>query len=174
MMGKRILLEIDPTGNYQKALFDFVSEAKNSGEKLFIFTSANSTLHSKFLGTENAEFFLLTSKASSTQQISEKETLLPASDLSVLLNTFIRIQDVKMEKITNVLFDNLSDTILLCGFEKSYKFIRWLLETTSSPKATALFVFNPTAHDLTTSSSIRGLFQIRFAYAKGGPKVGTL
>ena len=121
MIGKRILLEIDPTGDYQKALFDFVSEAKNSDEKLFIFTSANSTLHSKFLGTENVEFFLLASKASSTQQISEKETLLPASDLSILLNTFIRIQDVKMEKITDVLFDNLSDTILLCGFEKSYK-----------------------------------------------------
>lgn|GEM_PF-1243386 len=174
MIGKRILLEIDPTGDYQKALFDFVSEAKNSGEKLFIFTSANSTLHSRFLRTKNVEFFLLASKASSTQQISKKETLLPASNLSVLLNSFIGIQGVKMKKTRNILFDNLSDIILLCGFERTYKFIRWLLEATSSPKATTLFVFNPTAHDLTTSSSIRGLFQIRFAYAKNGPKVGTL
>jgi len=174
MIGKKILLEIDPTGDYQKALYDFIFEAKNNGEKLFIFTSANSTLHSKFSGAENVEFFLLASKASSIQQMSKKETLLPASDLSVLLNTFIGIQDVKMKKTINILFDNLSDTILLCGFEKTYKFIRWLLETTSSPKATTLFVFNPTAHDPATSSSIRGLFHIRLAYAKGGPKVGTL
>ncbi len=174
MIGKKILLEIDPTGDYQKTLDDFIFEAKNNGEKLFIFTSANSTLHSKFSGAENVEFFLLASKASSTQQMSEKETLLPASDLSVLLNTFIGIQGVKMKKTINILFDNLSDTILLCGFEKTYKFIRWLLETTSSPKATTLFVFNPTAHDPATSSSIRGLFHIRLAYAKGGPKVGTL
>ena len=174
MIGKKILLEIDPTGDYQKALYDFIFEAKNNGEKLFIFSSVNSTLHSNFSGAENVEFFLLASKASSTQQMSEKETLLPASDLSVLLNTFIGIQGVKMKKTINILFDNLSDTILLCGFEKTYKFIRWLLETTSSPKATTLFVFNPTAHDPATSSSIRGLFQIRLAYAKGGPKVGTL
>lgn len=174
MIGKKILLEIDPTGDYQKALDDFIFEAKNNGEKLFIFTSANSNLHSKFSGTENIEFFLLASKASSTQQMSEKETLLPASDLSVLLNTFIGIQGVKMKKTISILFDNLSDTILLCGFEKTYKFIRWLLETTSSPKATTLFVFNPTAHDPATSSSIRGLFHIRLAYAKSGPKVGTL
>jgi len=174
MIGQKILLEIDPTGDYQKALYDFIFEAKNNGEKLFIFTSANSTLHSKFSGAENVEFFLLASKASSTQQMSKKETLLPASDLSVLLNTFIGIQGVKMKKTINILFDNLSDTILLCGFEKTYKFIRWLLETTSSPKATTLFVFNPTAHDPATSSSIRGLFHIRLAYAKGGPKVGTL
>lgn len=174
MIGQKILLEIDPTGDYQNALDDFIFEAKNNGEKLFIFTSANSTLHSKFSGAENVEFFLLASKASSTRQMSEKETLLPASDLSVLLNTFIGIQGVKMKKTINILFDNLSDTILLCGFEKTYKFIRWLLETTSSPKATTLFVFNPTAHDPATSSSIRGLFHIRLAYAKGGPKVGTL
>jgi len=174
MIGKKMLLEIDPTGDYQKAFDDFIFEAKNNGEKLFIFTSANSNLHSKFSGIENVEFFLLASKASSIQQMSEKETLLPASDLSILLNTFIGIQDVKMKKTINILFDNLSDAILLCGFEKTYKFIRWLLETTSSSKATTLFVFNPTAHDPATSSSIRGLFHTRLAYAKGGPKVGTL
>jgi hypothetical protein len=174
MIGKKMLLEIDPTGDCQKALDDFVFETKNNGEKLFIFTSANSNLHSKFSGTENVEFYLLASKASSAQQMSKKETLLPASDLSILLNTFIGIQDTKMKKTVNILFDNLSDTILLCGFEKTYKFIRWLLETTSSPKATTLFVFNPTAHNLATSSSIRGLFHMRLAYAKSGPKVGTL
>jgi hypothetical protein len=174
MIGKRILLEIDPTANYQKAVFDFVSEANNSGEKLFIFTSANSILHSKFSGSEDIDFFLLTSKASSIRQISKKETLLPASDLSVLLNAFIEIQDVKMKRTKNIVFDNLSDTILLCGFERTYKFIRWALEATSSPKATTLFIFNPTAHNLTTFSSIRGLFQSRFAYAKSGPKAGTL
>ena len=106
--------------------------------------------------------------------MSEKETLLPASDLSVLLDTFARIQKVEIKKTINMLFDNLSDTILVCGFEKTYKFMRFLLETVSSPKATALFIFNPTAHDPATSSSIRGLFQTRLVYAKSGPKVGTL
>jgi len=140
---------------------------------LFIFTNKNSTLHSTLSGTENVNFRLLTSKTSSPQQMDDKETLLPASDLSVLLNAFDRIQRGD-EKPINVLFDNLSDSILRCGFEKTYKFMRLLLETISSPQITALFVFNTTAHDKTISSAIRGLFKNQLAYTKTGPKVGTL
>ena len=174
MIGKKVLLEIDPTANYQNALFDFAYEAKNNGEKLFIFTSANSPLHSKFAGTKSAKFFLLASEAYSSQEINNAETLLPVNDLSVLLNEFVRIQKFRTKKTKTVLFDNVSDIILLCGFEKTYKFIRWLLETPSSPRTTTLFVFNPAAHDPRKSSSIRGLFQNRLAYTKSGPKVGTL
>lgn len=172
MVGKKMLLEIDPASDYHKSLLSFVSEAKNNNEPLFIFTNKNSTLHSTLSGTENVNFRLLTSKTSSPQQIDDKETLLPASDLSVLLNAFDRIQRGD-EKPINVLFDNLSDSILRCGFEKTYKFMRLLLETISSPKATSLFVFNPTAHDQTISSSIRGLFRNQLVHAKSDPKVGS-
>jgi len=91
-----------------------------------------------------------------------------------LLDAFVRIQKVETKEPINVLFDNLSDIILRCGFEKTYKFIGFLLEVISSRKTTVLFVFNPTAHDQVISSSIRGLFHIKLAYANNGPKVGTL
>ncbi len=174
MAGEKMLLEIDPTVDFQKTLFNFATEAKNSDEKLYIFTSRGSPLHLKFSRAKDTEFHLLVSKAHSAQQKNPKETLLPANDLSVLLNTITRIQGAKTRKPLNILFDNLSDTILLCGFEKTYKFIRWLLEATPSPKRTILFVFNPAAHDLKTSSSIRGLFQTRLAHGKNGPRLGTL
>jgi hypothetical protein len=173
IVGKKMLLEIDPASDYHKSLLSFVSEAENNNEPLFIFTNKNSTLHSMFSGTENVNFRLLTSKTSSPQQIDDRQTLLPASDLSVLLDAFGRVQSGD-EKPVNVLFDNLSDIILSCGFEKAYKFMRLLLETISSPKATSLFVFNPTAHDQTISSSIRGLFKNQLAYTKSGPKIGSL
>ena len=174
MIGKKMLLEIDPTSDYHKALFDFVSETRNSGEPLFIFTSVNSALHSAFSGAENVKFFLLTSKTSSLQQINEKEILLPARDLSVFLNVSVEVLKVQKEKTINMLFDNLSDIILRCGFEKTYSFMRFLLEAISPPKVTALFIFNPTAHDPMTSSSIRGLFHNQLAYSKSGPKAGAL
>ena len=174
MVGKKMLLEIDPTTNYQKALSSFVAEAKNNGEPLLILTNKNSTLHSAFSEAANVKFLLLTSKTSSPQQINEKENLLPASDLSVLLDAFVRMQKAEMGKTINLLFDSLSDIIVRCGFEKSYKFTRFLLEAIASPKTTALFLFNPVAHELSISSSIRGLFQNHLAYAKSGPKVGTL
>jgi len=173
MVGKKMLLEIDPASDYHKSLLSFVSEAKNNDESMFIFTSVNSSLHSTLSGVEKVNFRLLTSKTSSPQQINDKETLLPASDLSVLLDAFDRTQKAD-EKPINVLFDNLSDIILRCGFEKTYKFMCLLSEIVSSPKVTVLFVFNPTAHDPTISSSIRGLFKNQLVYAKNGPKVGTL
>ena len=166
IIGKKVLFEIDPTANYQNALSNFVSEARNNDEVVFIFTSANSFFHSKFSKTEDVRFFIMASKTSSSENTNKKETILPASDLSLLLDAFLRIQKTEKRKTVNIVFDNLSDTILLCGFEKTYKFTRWLLESASSTKSTFLFLFNPTAHDPMTSSSIRGLFQTRLVYAQ--------
>ena len=166
IVGEKILLEVDPTAEYQHALFDFVSEAWHNHEAVFVFTGANSFLHSRFAKTEGAKFLLLTSKASYSQEISDRETLVPANDLSVLLDAFVRVRKSETKKTVNVVFDNLSDTILLCGFEKSYKFVRLVLEASSSRDTTVLFVLNPTAHDTKTSSSIRGLFHVRLVHAK--------
>ena len=158
--GKKVLLEVDPALGYHNALFGFVSEAIVKQQSLFIFTGRNSALHTAFSG-KNVKFFLLTSKTSSRKKINNKEVQIPASDLSILLDTFSKIP--KTKKPPTILYDNLSDTILMCGYEKTYKFLRFLLEALSSPKVTALFVFNPTAHNPATSSSIRGLFRFQLA-----------
>ncbi len=105
------------------------------------------------------QFLLLTSETPSPLQINERENLLPASDLSVLLDHLGNIAKIETKKTINVLFSNLSNIILRCGFKETYKFMRLLLETISSSKVTALIVFNPTAHDNAISSSIRGMLQ---------------
>ena len=174
MIGKKMLLEIDPTSDYHKALFNFASEARNSSEPLFIFTGTNSALHSSLPKAENVKFFLLTSNASYLQQINDMVILLPAHDLSVLLNASVEVLKIQKEKTINMLFDNISSIIIRCGFEETYNFLHFLLEAVDSPKATVLFVFNPAAHDPVISSSIRGLFHNQFAYSKSGPKVGAL
>ncbi len=170
MVGKKILLEVDPASDYNVAISGFASEAKKNGELLFIVTSKNSALHSALPPSENASFLLLTSKIHYPQKISQKETMLPSSDVSVLLDACVKIQETHQDKTINLLFDNVSDIILRCGSQKTYQFIRLLLEALSSSKTTALFVFIPTAHDQEVSSSIRGLFQIQLKYTKDGPK----
>ena len=165
MVGKKTLLEVDPTLDYHNALFGFVSKAITDGQSLFIFTGKNSPLHTAFC-VKNIGFFLLTSKVSSSKRISKKEVLIPVSDLSVLLDAFAKILRERTRKPRTILFDNISDTILMCGFDKTYRFLRFLLEAISSPKITALFIFNPSAHDPAISSSIRGLFQFRLTDLK--------
>ncbi len=173
MMGKKMLLEIDPTSDYHLVIPSFVSESKTSDEPLYIVTSKNSAQHSSLSGESHVRFLLLTSKTHYPQQISEKETLLPADDLSVLLDTCTKVQEAETHKAINLLLDNFSDIILRCGFEKTYNFTRLLLEALSSSRATALFMFVPTAHDQEVSSSIRSLFRDRLAYTKDGPKTGN-
>jgi hypothetical protein len=170
LIGKKILLEVDPSSDYNVALSGFVSEARNNGESLYIVTNKNSALHSVFSPGEDANFLLLASKIHYSQQINEKETILPASDVSILLDACVKIQESHQGKTINLLFDNVSDIIFRCGIDKTYKFFRMLLEALSSSQTTALFVFIPTAHDQETSSSIRGLFQTQLDYTKDGPK----
>jgi len=177
MVGKTMLLEIDPASDYQKVLSSFVSEVKNSNEPLFIVTKENSTLHSTFSGENNARFLLLTSKASPPQPINEKETYLPASGLSALLHACEEIKKVAAaptEKTVNLIFDNLSDIIHRFGSERTHKFTRLLLKEISSPKTRVLFLFNPAAHDQVISSFIRDLFHINLAYPNDGEKAETL
>ena len=174
MTGKEILLEIDPTSDYNLAFSSFVSEAKNNGESLFILTNEDSALHSVFSGDAKVNFLLLTSKTDSPQQINERMTLLPATDLSNILNTFNRIQDAASEESISLLFDNISDVIAKCGFDEAYEFTRSLLEAISSPKTTAIFAFTPIAHGQEVSSSIRGLFQHHLAYSNKGARTGNL
>lgn len=171
LVGKKILLEVDPSSDYNVALSGFVSEAKNNGESLYIVTNKNSALHSVFSSEEDADFLLLASKIHYSQKISERETILPASDVSILLDACVKIQESHQGKTFNLLFDNVSDIVFRCGIDKTYKFIRMLLEALSSSQTTALFVFIPTAHDQETSSSIRGLFQTQLNYTKDGPKI---
>lgn len=160
LAGKKTLLEIDPTFSYHNTLLNFVSEAVSMEQQFVIFTSKNSALHMD-LSDKRVEFFLLTPNTSSSKKISKNEILIPTNDLSILLDAFIKVSKTAKEKAVTILFDNLSDTILMCGFEKTYKFLRFLLETLSSPEVTTLFIFNPTAHDTAISSSIRGLFHFR-------------
>ncbi len=170
LVGKKILLEVDPASDYNIALSGFVSEAEKSGEALFIVTNRNSALHSVFSAAKNANFLLLTSSINYPQRLSAMETLLPASDLSVLLDACAKTKEKQPNGTTNLLFDNLSDIILRCGLDKTYKFTRLLLEAIPSSEVTVLFVFVPTAHDQEVSSSIRSLFQTRLAYTKEGPR----
>ncbi|UCH31819.1 MAG: hypothetical protein JSV05_10125 [Candidatus Bathyarchaeota archaeon] len=161
LVGKKILLEVDPTSGFYRTLIDFASKSISDNTSLHIFTRKNSLLHTKF-SDEKVQLFLMSPKISSLKHLDKKEVLVPMRDLSVLLYVITKTTKKGIKKPRIMIFDNLSDTILMCGFEKTYKFLRFLLES-MSPKVSALFVFNPTAHGAAVSSSIRGLFQHRLA-----------
>lgn len=64
--------------------------------------------------------------------------------------------------------------ILQVGFEKTYNFVRYALEILSSVNATAIFLFNPSAHDEKIASSFRSLFSNQVAFEKEGLEIVKL
>ncbi|MFQ5999358.1 MAG: hypothetical protein ACE5J6_01135 [Candidatus Bathyarchaeia archaeon] len=165
MAGRKILFEFDPASNYEKAIQDFVAEALANAEPIAVFTSRGSAVHSALSGQESVRFIFLTQSVSAPRvDALTNDILLPASNTSLLLDAFDKVLKACPERNLSIVFDDLSNLVLLMGFKKVYGFVRYALEMLTSENVTCLFLFNPMAHDLEVTSSLRSLFksQVRF------------
>lgn len=172
VVGRNLLLEFDPASNYEEAIRDFVLEASANAETVIIFTSKSSVIHTSLSKQGNVKFLLLTQLVSApkTEEYTE-EILIPANNTSLLLDALNKTVNSHPDGNFNFVFDNLTNLILQVGFEKTYGFTRYALEILSSINATAIFLFNPGAHDQKISSSLRSLFSNQVTFEKGGLEI---
>jgi len=171
-VGKNILLEFDPTSDYERVIEDFVDEALANAESVAVFTSKGSAVHSALSNRGDVKFLILTQSISTPQaNTSKNEILLPANNSSLLLDALNKVLKAYPEKNSNIVFDNLSSLVLLNGFEESYGFLRYALELLSLENGTSLFLFDPRAHDVTVASAFRSLFNDQVTYGKVGLRV---
>ena len=168
VVGRNLLLEFDPASNYEEAIRDFVFEASANAETVTIFTNKGSVIYTILSKQENVNFLLLTQLASTpkTDKYTD-EILIPANNTSLLLDTLNKTVKSHPDGNFNLIFDNLTSLILQVGFEKTYNFVRYALEMLSSINATAIFLFNPSAHDQKIASSLRSLFSNQVTFEKG-------
>jgi hypothetical protein len=168
-----ILLEFDPRSDYQKTVKDFVDEALANAEPVIIFTHTQSIIHSLFGEKRDLLFLLITPQVSTPIKKSETEFLLP-ENASIWLDYLDRANKIGLDRQLNVVFDNLSNTILSIGFDRAYSFLRYVLDMLASMDATALFLVNPTAHDAKVVSSVRSMFGWQLYYIGEGLQVAKL
>jgi len=167
VVGKNILLEFDPTSNYEGVVEDFVDEDLANDESVAVFTSKGSAIYSALSNRGNVKFLILTQQVSTPQaNASENKILLPANDSSLLLDALNKVLKAYPERNSNVVFDDLSSLILMIGFEKAYGFLRYALELLALENGTSLFLFDPRAHDIKVASGIRSLFSDQITYRK--------
>jgi hypothetical protein len=167
MVGKKILLEFDPTSHYEKAIHNFVAEALANAEKIIVFTRKSSTIHSSLHEEKAVKFFCSTQQVSVPKEISENEVLLPSGDTSLMLSVLDKTLKAYPQSAINVVFD-LSDLVLSIGFDKTYLFLKYAVEILASPRNTVLFLLNQTAHDPKVTSSLRSLFSDQISFGKEG------
>ncbi|NIW14250.1 MAG: hypothetical protein GWN31_10040, partial [Candidatus Thorarchaeota archaeon] len=87
LLGRKFLLEFDPTSNYERAVEDFANEALANVEPIFVFTSRTSAVRTCLAQQRTVRFFLMSVSASTLESISENEILLPANNTALILDS---------------------------------------------------------------------------------------
>ena len=171
LLGRKFLLEFDPTSNYERIVEDFAREALANLEPIYIFTPSISAIRASLAEQRAAKFFLMSVSTSIPESISENEIVLPANNTALVLDSINKILETYTEENVFLVFDNLSRLIELVGFDKAYKFLLYMTDMLSSKRTTALFLLNKSAHEPQVVSRIRGLFHNLLTYDKDQIKI---
>jgi hypothetical protein len=168
LVGRKILFEFNPASEYEKALHDFVTEAQTNVEQATVFTRKGSSLHTFLVQQRMVKIFCLTQQVTAPRELSENEILLPSNNISLMLDVIDKTLKENPHDIINLIFDSLSDLVLSLGFEKTYHFTKYATEILASPRVTALFLLNTSAHDPEVVHSLRSLFENQIFFGKKG------
>jgi len=84
LVGRKILLEFDPTFDYVEIIDSLTKEAKANVEPMFVFTSATSNLHTYLAKQPVVNFFLSSTSVSIPKSRSESEVILPAKNTALI------------------------------------------------------------------------------------------
>lgn len=153
LRGKKILLEVDPRSDYEKAVLDFVTECVSHDEAVIVVTQQGSAVRKCLHGNRDVDLV----------------DLEPRIKFSPFLNEH-------PEGPMNIVFDSLTDLVLMVKDGEAsqswvYKFTQNSLQVLADSRITGLFLLNPAAHDSQSVASIRGIFNDQIAYDAQGVTV---
>ena len=171
LSNSRILLEYDPTSNYEEAVQKFAREFQANVDPIAIFTSMGSPTYRQFRGQHNLRLFTFSTKTSTPSKVSEEHVLLPERDTSLLLDAVDKLLQANQGRLVGMVFDVFTDLILFQGFEKGYGVLSSVVEMSESESASSLVLINFAALDERSINGIRGLFRVQAKYDADGFKL---
>ncbi len=159
ILGNRLLLEYEPTSNYEEVVQKFVREFQANVESVAIFTSMGSPIYRQFRDQRNIRLFSFSSKTSTPTRLSEEQVLLPERDTSLLLDAVDKLLQAHSHRRIGVVFDVFTDLILSQGFEKAYGVISSMVEMSEYELSSILVLINYVALEDRALNGLRGLFR---------------
>ena len=153
LVGKKILLEFDPTTDYERLVRDFVSECSLLEETVIVATRKGSRIRQALEGDEGVKFTEL-------ERSSERLPALKSNSegpLTIVLDSLTELalnRDSNGAPSTNV-----------------HTFVQTALETLDDARITAVFLINPSAHDPKEVATVQGAFSHQLIYEKSGVTV---
>jgi hypothetical protein len=166
--GRKFLLEVDSSSSYERAVNDFATELTNLDYSVFAFTTRGSPIYNS-LKTGQSRFYLLSTTVSyTTVSAIPTEVLVPQSDPAVLLDAIQKTIETDSITPIGLVFDSISDFIMLLGLETTYKFLKKTLEAIDSDRITALFLMTAGAHEERQKNLIKSLFSNQLGFGPSG------
>ncbi|OLE84977.1 MAG: hypothetical protein AUF79_17105 [Crenarchaeota archaeon 13_1_20CM_2_51_8] len=171
ILGNRLLIEYEPTSDYEELVQKFVREFQANVEAVAIFTSAGSPIYRQFRDQRNISLFSFSTKTSSPARVSDEQVLLPERDTSLLLDAVDKLLQALSRKRIGIVFDVFTDIILSQGFEKAYGVLSSVVEMTESENASILVLINYDALEPRVLGAVQGLFRSQLRFNFEGLKV---
>ena len=156
LVGKKILLEFDPTTDYERLVRDFVSECTFLKEGVIIVTRKGSRLRQALEGDEGTKFTEL-------ERASELLPVLKSNSEGPL--TFV------IDSLTDLALNRDSNGTPPTNVQM---FIQTALEALDEARITAVFLINPSAHDPKEIATVQGAFSHQLSYEKREVAVARL
>jgi len=149
LTGKKILLEVDPRTDFDKAIEDFVFECNFHGEVTVIVTTKGSALRQALEGNNAVKFIDMN---------LANLTIFPP-----ILNEYPRGR-------LNIVFDSLTTLSILSesAYKTTFKFAQNALQVLADRRVTTVFLLNPSAHEPRDVASLRELFSNQLVYDERG------
>jgi hypothetical protein len=163
-----MLLEADPSVNYERAVKEFALAMAASGRHLFAFTSKGSPVHLLLKDVPGIRFFILSESSYPKPSAGSNEVMVPRSDYSVLLKVMDDAVTTDPDQPKAVVFDNISSLILESGLQDSYKFLRQMNEILSHGDVTSIFLVLSGAHDEKMMNLVKNLYSGQLAFDASG------
>jgi hypothetical protein len=163
-----MLLEADPSVNYERAVKEFAMAMAANGRLVFAFTSKGSPVYLLLKDVPGVRFFILSESSYPKPSAGSTEVMVPRSDYSVLLNVMDDAVSRDPELPKAVVFDNISSIILERGFQDSYKFLRQMNEILSRGDIVSIFLVLSKAHDDKMMNLIKNLYSGQLAFDATG------
>lgn len=163
------LFEIDPDTGYEQVIKDFAIEQVTNGNLVFVFSSKGSPIYASLASMMGVRLYTFSQTVSYAKPgDSAFEILVPQNDPAVLLDIIEKTISSTQNHKMAILFDSVSDMILSCGIEESYKFLKRVGEILMNPSIATLFLLLPKAHDERAITLVRSLFLNQLCSSKSG------
>ncbi|MBO3832655.1 MAG: hypothetical protein FGF51_04625, partial [Candidatus Brockarchaeota archaeon] len=149
LIRKKILLEYNPKYLYEPYVAKAVREIYANTERCVMLLRPASGVLSQIPALETVKIIpVVTMGAKPGESVS-------FDDVTQMINAINRSLDSEMH--TWIILD-ISDMILSTSMEQAYAFARHAIELVSAKNASAIFMLNEPAHDLSVKTAFEGLF----------------